>query len=135
MFRPNKDRKRHSARQSSFSDTEKRASSVSQSSRQRYLVFRRSCFLFLGFWSLLATKLQKYYIIFVYILQGKMGKMEKKGKKITQLKWPKYQNTKKPKDGKMGWTKQIATFPILFSILGCRGQSRLQGFFFSNPHM
>ena len=23
-------------------------------------------------------KLQKYYVIFVYILQGKMGKMEKK---------------------------------------------------------
>ena len=31
-----------------------------------------------GFWSLLAMKLRKYYIIFVYILQGKMGKMEKK---------------------------------------------------------
>ena len=26
------------------------------------------------FWSLLATKLQKYYVIFVHILQGKMGK-------------------------------------------------------------
>ena len=37
-------------------------------------------------------------MIFVYILQGKMGKMEK----ITQLKWPKYQ---KPKDENMGWTK------------------------------
>ena len=37
MFRPNKDRKRHSARQSFFSDTEKRTSSVSQISRQRYL--------------------------------------------------------------------------------------------------
>ena len=44
------------------------------------------------FWSLLATKLWKYYIIFLYILQGKM---EKNGKKITQLKWPKYQ---KPMD-------------------------------------
>ena len=29
------------------------------------------------FWSLLATKLQKYYVIFVYILQSKMGKTEK----------------------------------------------------------
>ena len=48
-------------------------------------------------------KIQKYYIIFVYILQGKMGKTEKNGKKITQLKWPKYQ---KPKDENMGWTKQ-----------------------------
>ena len=39
------------------------------------------------FWFLvtLATKLQKYYVIFVYIVQGKMGKTEKNGKKITQL--------------------------------------------------
>ena len=28
------------------------------------------------FWSLLTMKLQKYYVIFVYILQGKMGKTE-----------------------------------------------------------
>ena len=49
------------------------------------------------------TKIQKYYIIFVYILQGKMGKTEKTGKEITQLKWPKYQ---KPKDESMGWPKQ-----------------------------
>ena len=46
-------------------------------------------------------KMQKYYVIFVYILQGKMGKMEKTGKKITQLKWPKYQ---KPTD-KYGMNK------------------------------
>ena len=32
------------------------------------------------------TKIQKYYVIFVYILQGKMGKTEKNRKKITQLK-------------------------------------------------
>ena len=32
------------------------------------------------------TKIQKYYIIFVYILQGRMGKTGKTGKKITQLK-------------------------------------------------
>ena len=31
-------------------------------------------------------KMQKYYVIFVYILQGKMGKMEKNGKTIMQLK-------------------------------------------------
>ena len=41
-------------------------------------------------------KIRKYYIIFVYILQGKMGKTKKNGKKITQPKCPKYQ---KPKDG------------------------------------
>ena len=63
-----------------------------------------------GFWFLVtfgdeATKIQKYYVNFVYILQGKMGKTEKNGKKITQLKWPKYQ---KPKDENMGWTKQLS---------------------------
>ena len=42
-------------------------------------------------------------MIFVYILQGKMGKTGKNEKKITQLKQPKY---KKPKDKNMGWTKQ-----------------------------
>ena len=31
-----------------------------------------------------------------------MGKTEKPEKKITQVKWPKYQ---KPKDENMGWTK------------------------------
>jgi hypothetical protein len=36
-------------------------------------------------------------------LQGKMGKTEKNGKKITQIEWPKYQ---KLKDENMGWTKQ-----------------------------
>ena len=46
--------------------------------------------------------LRKYYVIFVYILQGKMGKMEKNRKKITQLKWSKCQ---RPKDENMGWTK------------------------------
>ena len=38
-------------------------------------------FLVFGFWSLLATKLRKYYVIFVYILQGKMGKTEKKSER------------------------------------------------------
>ena len=55
------------------------------------------------FWRQSNMKIQKYNVIVVYILQGKMGKTEKKGKKITQLKWPKYQ---KPKGKNMGWTKQ-----------------------------
>ena len=44
-------------------------------------------FFVFGFWSLLATKLRKYENIsnLFYILQGNMGKTEKKGKKITQL--------------------------------------------------
>ena len=36
-------------------------------------------------------------------MQGKMGKAEKNGRKITQLKWQKYQ---KLKEENMGWTKQ-----------------------------
>ena len=45
-------------------------------------------FFVFGFWSLLATKLQKYENITysVYILQGKIGKTEKKVRKITHLK-------------------------------------------------
>ena len=48
------------------------------------------CIIF-RFWFLVTfgdevTKIQKYHVIFVYILQGKMGKIEKNGKKITQLK-------------------------------------------------
>ena len=35
--------------------------------------------------------------------------MEKNRKKITQLKWPRYQN---PKDKNMGWTKQKKPMPI-----------------------
>ena len=59
-----------------------------------------------GFWFLVAfgeevTEIWKYYVIFVYSLQGKMGKTEKTGKKITQVTWPKYQ---KPEDKYMGWT-------------------------------
>ena len=57
-----------------------------------------------GYWSLLATRLQKYYVIFVYSLQGKMGKTGKNRKKITQLKSLKYQN---PKDENMGWKKHL----------------------------
>ena len=55
------------------------------------------------------TKIRKYYIIFVYILQSKIGKTEQKGKKITQLKWPKYQ---KPKDENMGWTKHRSNYLV-----------------------
>ena len=41
-------------------------------------------FWFLVTFGIKVTKIQKYYIIFVYILQGKMGNTEKKnGKKIT----------------------------------------------------
>jgi hypothetical protein len=51
------------------------------------------------FWSLLATKLQKYFIIFVYILQGKMDKTGKNWRENLATKVTKYQ---KPKDENMG---------------------------------
>ena len=67
---------------------------------------RNNCFVhfIFRFWFLVTfgdrvTKIQKYYVIFVYILQGKMGKMEKNGKKIMQLKWPKYQCKRRNKWG------------------------------------
>ena len=54
-------------------------------------------FFVFDFWSLQATKLQKYYVIFVQFLQGKMGKMEKNWKEnhATEV-------TEIPKDKNMG---------------------------------
>ena len=56
-------------------------------------------FFVFGFWSLLATKLRKYYVIFVYILQGKMGKMEKNQKENYATKVTKIPKTKRRKYG------------------------------------
>ena len=39
---------------------------------------------FFYFWLLLATKLQKYYVILVYILKSKMGTTEKTGNENTK---------------------------------------------------
>ena len=58
-------------------------------------MFRSSHFSFLVTFGDEVTKIQKKYVIFVYILQGKMGKIEQNGKKITQLNQSKYP---KPKD-------------------------------------
>ena len=51
------------------------------------------------FWfgSLLATKLQKYYVIFVYILHDKMGKTEQKRKEKYASKVTKIPKTKRKK--------------------------------------
>ena len=62
-----------------------------------------------GFWFLVTfvdevMKIQKYYIIFIYILQGEMSQTENNEKKIMQPKWPKYQ---KPKDENMEWKKHL----------------------------
>ena len=50
-------------------------------------MFSLSHFLFFDFWSLMATKLWKYYVIFVYILQRKIGKTWKnrKGNHATKV--------------------------------------------------
>ena len=51
------------------------------------------------FWSLLATKLRKHYVIFVYILQGKMGKTGKNRKENHATKVTKIPKTKRRKYG------------------------------------
>ena len=52
---------------------------------------RNNCFVhpIFRFWILVTfgdevMKIQKYYVIFVYILQGKMGKTEKNATKVTK---------------------------------------------------
>ena len=72
--------------------------SSSKMSYYSFSIFVAECFVhpFFCFWVTFgndAMKIRKYKVIFVYILQGKMGKTEKNGKKITQLKGPKYQET------------------------------------------
>ena len=66
-------------------------------------------FWFLVFWSLLVTKLQKYYVIFVYILQDKVGKMEKSQKENHETKVTKIPKTKRRKYG-MNETKLTTIF-------------------------
>ena len=51
------------------------------------------------FWSLLATKLQKYCVIFVYILQGKRGKKKKNPEENHETKVTKMPKTKRRKYG------------------------------------
>ena len=62
-----------------------------------------------GFWSLLETKFRKYDIIFVYILQGKMGRTEKERKENHATKVTKIPKTKRQKYG-MNKTKQVFIF-------------------------
>ena len=56
-------------------------------------------FLDFGFWSFLKKKLRKCYVIFVYILQGKMGKTGKKQKENDATKATKIAKTKTRKYG------------------------------------
>ena len=49
-------------------------------------MIRSSYFFVFGHFDVEVMKIQKYYVIFVHILQGKMCKTEKNGTKITQLK-------------------------------------------------
>ena len=70
---------------------------------EEVLHFCNFCFVHLifCFWSLWATKLRKYYIIFVYIfiLQGNMGKTEKNRKENHATKVTKIPKTKRQKYG------------------------------------
>ena len=59
-----------------------------------FLMFRSSHFWFLVTFGDEVTKIRKYYIIFVYILQGKMGKTEKKRKENHTTKVTKNQKAK-----------------------------------------
>ena len=70
---------------------------------------------FFVFCFLSLLKIQKYYIIFVYILQCKMGKLEKNIKKITKV--TKIPNTKRQKYGMNETMKTLAKlmFARMFS--------------------
>ena len=57
------------------------------------------CFWFLVTFGDEVTKIQKYYVIFVYILQGKMGKKEKKTKENQATIVTKIPKTKRGKYG------------------------------------
>ena len=72
-------------------------------------------FLVLGFWSLLVTKLRKYYIIFVYILQGKMGKTEKNRNENHTTKVTKIPKTKRRKYGMQQPRMATDTLIVLFN--------------------
>ena len=71
-----------------------------------FLVFRSSHFSFLVTFDDEVTKTRKFYVIFVYILQGKMGKTGKNQKEIHATKVTKIPKTKRRKYG-MNETKVI----------------------------
>ena len=57
------------------------------------------------FWSKAYMFRSFHFLFLVPFCKARWARWKKTGKKITQLKWPKYQ---KPKDENMGWTKQIS---------------------------
>ena len=72
-------------------------------------------FVFGFFLSLLATKLRKYHLVFVYILQGKMDKTEK-----TERKSHNYsdQNTKNQKTKVSDeWNKSHKSHTFIFNLV------------------
>ena len=62
-------------------------------------MFHSSHFSFLLTFGNKVTKIRKYYVIFVYILQGKMGKTEKNWKENHATKVTKIPKTKRRKYG------------------------------------
>ena len=63
------------------------------------VMFRSSHFSFLVTFGDKVTKIQKYYVIFVYILQGKMGKTKNNRKENYSYKVAKIPKTKRRKYG------------------------------------
>ena len=63
------------------------------------ILFRSSRFSFLVTFGNEVSKIRKYYVIFVYILQGKMDKTEKKRKENHATKVTKITKTKRRKYG------------------------------------
>ena len=69
-----------------------------------FSLFRSSHFLCLVTFGDKVTKIQKHYVIFVYILQGKMGKTEKNRKESHATKATKIP---KPRRQKYGMNKTL----------------------------
>ena len=67
------------------------------SAHVRWQMFRSSHFWFLVIFDDEIMKIQKYYVIFVYILQGQMGKTEKKRKENHATQVTKIPKTKRRK--------------------------------------
>ena len=98
------------------------------------LLFRSSHFSFLVTFGDEVMKIRKYYVIFVYILQGKMGKTGKKRKENHATKVTKIPKTKRRKygmnetkvkilwEGQKIWKKISHLFWHLLSTVKTRGR-------------
>ena len=79
--------------------------------RRAKCMFRSSHFWFLVTFGDEVMKIRKYYVIFVYILKGKMGKTEKKWKENHTTKVTKIAKTKRRK---YGMNETFVIFSLFF---------------------